>query len=147
MKVILKEDVANLGHSGDIVNVKPGFGRNYLVPQGLADYATPRNIKEMEHKLRMIKRHIDAAKAAVAEVKARLEAVTVTVSKPSGDNDRLFGSVTSTDIAKALAKESLLIDKRHIVIDDPIKSLGEFTVKARLTGGETAAFKVTVVKQ
>jgi large subunit ribosomal protein L9 len=147
MKVILKEDVVNLGHSGDIVNVKTGFGRNYLVPQGLADYATPRNIKEMEHKLRVIKRHIDAAKAAVAEVKARLEAVTVTVSKPCGDNDRLFGSVTSTDIAKALAKESLLIDKRHIVIDDPIKSLGEFTVKARLTGGETAAFKVTVVKQ
>ena len=147
MKVILKEEVPHLGDSGEIVNVKPGYGRNYLIPQGLADYATPRNIKEMEHKLRVIKKQIDAAKAEVAEVKARLEEVSVTIAKPSGDNNKLFGSVTATDIEKALAAENLQIDKRRIIIDEPIKSLGDFTVKAKLFGGELAEFKVWVVKQ
>ncbi|MBN2341681.1 MAG: 50S ribosomal protein L9 [Deltaproteobacteria bacterium] len=147
MKVILKEDVPHLGDSGDIVNVKPGYGRNYLVTQGLADLATPRNIKEMEHKLRVIKKQIDAAKAEVAEVKARLEQISVTIAKSAGDNDKLFGSVTSADIQKALAVENLKIDKRHIIIDEPIKSLGDFTVKAKLFGGELAEFKVWVVKQ
>ena len=147
MKVILKEEVPHLGDSGQIVNVKPGFGRNYLIPQGLADYATPRNIKEMEHKLRVIKKQIDAAKAEVAEVKARLEEISITIAKPSGDNDKLFGSVTTADIEKALAAENLKIDKRRIIIDEPIKSLGDFIVKAKLFGGELAEFKVWVVKQ
>lgn len=147
MKVILKEDVPHLGDSGDIVTVKPGFGRNYLVPQGLADHATPRNIKEMEHKLRVIKKQIDAAKAEVAEVKARLEQLSITIAKPSGDNDKLFGSVTSADIEKALAVENVKIDKRRIIIDTPIKTLGDFMVKAKLFGGEIAEFKVWVVKQ
>ena len=147
MKVILKEDVPHLGDSGEIVNVKPGYGRNYLVPQGLADYATPRNIKEMEHKLRVIKKQIDAAKAEVAEVKARLEDTSVTIAKPSGDNDRLFGSVTTADIEKALAAEGITIDKRRIIIDEPIKTLGDFAVNAKLFGGELAEFKVWVVKQ
>ena len=147
MKVILKEEVPHLGDSGQVVNVKPGYGRNYLIPQGLADYATPRNIKEMEHKLRVIKKQIDAAKAEVAEVKARLEELSITIAKPSGDNDKLFGSVTTTDIEKALAAENVTIDKRRIVIDEPIKTLGDFTVKAKLFGGELAEFKVWVVKQ
>ena len=147
MKVILKEEVAHLGNSGDIVEVKPGFGRNYLIPQGLADLATPRNVKEMEHKLRVIRKQIDAAKAEVEQVKARLEEASVTIAKPAGDNEKLFGSVTAQDIEKALAKESIIIDKRRIVIDEPIKSLGVFTVKAKLFGGESADFKVWVVKQ
>lgn len=147
MKVILKEEVPHLGNSGDIVDVKPGYGRNYLVPQGLADLATPRNIKEMEHKLRVIKKQIDAAKAEVAEVKARLEEASVTIAKPSGDNEKLFGSVTTQDIEKALAKENITIDKRRIIIEEAIKSLGVYTVKAKLFGGEMAEFKVWVVKQ
>ncbi|MBN2714418.1 MAG: 50S ribosomal protein L9 [Deltaproteobacteria bacterium] len=147
MKVILKEEVPHVGDSGQIVNVKPGFGRNYLIPQGLADYATPRNIKEMEHRLRVIKKQIDAAKAEVAEVKARLEQLSITIAKPSGDNDKLFGSVTTADIEKALAAENLTIDKRRIIIDEPIKTLGDFTVKAKLFGGALAEFKVWVVKQ
>lgn len=147
MKIILKEDVPHLGGSGDIVDVKPGYGRNYLVPQGLADYATPRNIKEMEHKLRVIKRQIDAAKAEVNEVKARLEALSLTIAKPSGDNDKLFGSVTTADIERALSDEGIKIDKRRIIIEEPIKTLGDFTIKAKLFGGELAAFKLWVVKQ
>lgn len=147
MKVILKEDVPQLGESGDIVDVKPGYGRNYLVPQGLADLATPRNIKEMDHKLRVIKKQIDAAKAEVAEVKARLEQLSITIAKPAGDNDKLFGSVTTGDIEKALGLEGVKIDKRRIIIEEAIKSLGDFTVKAKLFGGEFAEFKVWVVKQ
>jgi large subunit ribosomal protein L9 len=147
MKVILKEDVAHLGDCGDIVEVKTGFGRNYLVPQGLADYATARNIKEMEHKLRVIKKQIDVAKAEVAEVKKRLEALSVTIAKPSGDNDKLFGSVTTSDIEKALGQEGIKIDKRRIIIEEAIKALGVYTVKAKLFGGAFAEFKVWVVKQ
>ncbi len=147
MKVILKEDVPHLGESGAIVDVKPGYGRNYLVPQGLALAATPRNVKEMEHKLRIIKKHIDAAKAEVEEVKAKLEETSVTISKPSGDNEKLFGSVTTSDISKALAVENITLDKRRILIEEPIKSLGVYTVKAKLFGGESADFKVWVVKQ
>ena len=147
MKVILKEEVPNLGDSGDIVNVKPGYGRNYLVPSGLADFATPRNIKEMEHKLKVIKKQIDAAKAEVVEVKKRLEESSVAITKQSGANDRLFGSVTAADVAKALASENITVDKRRIIIDEPIKTLGVFTVKAKLFGGEIAEFKVWVVSK
>lgn len=147
MKLILTEDVPHLGDSGDIVDVKPGYGRNYLIPQGMADYATSRNIKMMEHKLREIKRQIDAAKAEVEQVKARLAELSLTITKPSGENEKLFGSVTTKDIERALNKEGVKIDRRRIVIAEPIKTLGVFTVQVKLFGGELADLKVWVVKE
>jgi len=147
MKVILREDVPHLGQPGAIVNVKPGYARNYLIPQGLAALATSRNIKMMEHQLKVIQRQIDAAKTEAEQVKARLAELSVTISKPSGENEKLFGSVTTRDIAVALVEEGVTLDRRRIIIDEPIKSLGVYTVKVKLHGGELADLKVWVVKQ
>jgi len=147
MKVILREDVAHLGRPGAVVNVKPGYARNYLVPQGLASLATSRNIKLIEHQLGQIQRQIDTAKAEVAEVKTRLAAISVTLSKPTGENEKLYGSVTAKEIAEALATDGITVDRRKIVIGEPIKSLGVYTVQIKLYGGESADLKVWVVKQ
>ncbi|MDJ0763529.1 MAG: 50S ribosomal protein L9 [Myxococcota bacterium] len=147
MKLILKEDVPHLGKPGAIVNVKPGYGRNYLIPQGLAAIATSRNIKMMEHQLKVIERQIDAAKAASEEIQARLAEMSVTVSKPAGENERLFGSVTTRDIQAALEEEGVTVDRRRVIIPEPIKALGVYTVQIKLHGGTTADLKVWVVKQ
>ncbi len=147
MKVILREDVPHLGDSGTVVNVKPGYARNYLIPQGLAAQATSRNIKLSEHMLREIQKQIDAENARVEEVKARIQNVSVTVTKAAGDNEKLFGSVTTKDIASALAEEGVTLDRRRIVIEEPIKSLGVYTVTAKLRGGVNADLKVWVVKE
>ena len=147
MKVILREDVPHLGDSGTVVNVKPGYARNYLIPQGLAAQATSRNIKLSQHTLREIQKQIDVENARVEEVKARLQDVSVTITKAAGDNEKLFGSVTTKDIASALAEEGVTLDRRRIVIEDPIKSLGVYTVTAKLRGGVNADLKVWVVKE
>ncbi len=147
MKIILREDVPHLGEPGVIVNVKPGYARNFLIPQGLAAPATSRNIKMMEHQLKVIQRQIDAAKAEAEQVKARLGELSVTISKPSGESEKLFGSVTTRDIARALIEEGVTLDRRRIIIEEPIKSLGVYTVKVKLLGGELADLKVWVVKQ
>jgi large subunit ribosomal protein L9 len=147
MKVILREDVPHLGQPGAIVNVKPGYARNYLIPQGLAELATSRNIKMMEHQLTLIKRQIDAAHTEAEQVKARIAEVSVTITKPSGENEKLFGSVTSRDIESALAEEGITIDRRRIVIAEAIKALGVYTVQLKLYGGDLADLKVWVVKE
>ena len=146
MKVILKEDVPHVGEPGAVVSVKPGFARNYLIPQGLAAIATSRNIKMMEHNLKKIQRQIDAAKAEVSKVKERLAELSVTVKKPAGEQDKLFGSVSTRDIAAALETEGVTIDRKRIVIAEPIKALGVYTVQVKLYGGESSDLKVWVVK-
>jgi large subunit ribosomal protein L9 len=147
MKVILREDVPNLGTSGSVVSVKPGYARSYLIPQGLAAIATSHNIKLMEHRLKEIQRQIDAAKAAAGEVKARLAELSVTVSKQAGENEKLFGSVTTRDVVKALAAEGVAVDRRRILIEEPIKALGVHKVTVKLHGGEAAEIKVWVVRE
>ncbi len=146
MKIILREDVPHVGEPGAIVNVKPGFARNYLIPQGLAAIATSRNIKMMEHNLKKIQDQIDAAKADVAKTKARLAELSITISKPAGEQDKLFGSVSTRDIASALEAEGVTVDRKRIVISEPIKSLGVYTIQVKLYGGETGDLKVWVVK-
>ena len=147
MKVILKEDVPNLGEPGAIVNVKPGYARNYLIPQGLAAIATSRNIKMMEHQLKEIERQIDAQKADQEKVKERLAELSVTVSKAAGENEKLFGSVTTRDIQAALEEEGVTIDRRRVIIKEPIKALGVYTVQIKLLGGESVELKVWVVAE
>jgi len=147
MKVILREQVPHLGNPGVIVNVKPGFARNFLFPQGLASMATSRNIKMIEHEMREIQRQIDVAKAEAEQVKARLAELSVTVAKPVGENDKLFGSVTAKDIEKALANDKVTVDRHKIVIAEPIKALGVYTVGVKLHGGMIADLKVWVVKE
>jgi large subunit ribosomal protein L9 len=147
MKVILREDVPHVGEPGAIVSVKPGFARNYLIPNGLAALATSRNIKMMEHNLKKIQRQIDAAKAEVGKVKERLAALSITISKPVGEQDKLFGSVSTRDIAAAMEAEGVTVDRKRIVIGEPIKALGVFTVQVKLYGGESSDLKVWVVKK
>ena len=146
MKVILREDVPKLGKSGSIVNVKPGYARNFLIPQGFAAMATSRNIKMIEHKMREIQRQIDVAKDEAEKVKERFAELSVTISKPAGENDKLFGSVTSKDIEKALGDEGVKVDRRRIIIEEPIKKLGVFHVKVKLHDGVQTELKVWVVK-
>jgi large subunit ribosomal protein L9 len=147
MQVILKEDVPHLGEPGQIVNVKPGYARNYLIPQGLAALASSRNIKMMEHNLKKIQKQIDAAKAEAGAVAERLAALSLTITKPAGEQEKLYGSVTTRDIAAALEEEKITVDRKRIVIPEPIKSLGVYTVQVKLMGGVSADLKVWVVKE
>ena len=145
MQVILKEDVHNLGKAGDLVKVKPGFGRNYLIPQGKAIAATAGNIKEIEHHKKLI-----AAKQAQLSKDAqsmadKLAAIEVQIERQAGEEDKLFGSVTSRDIESALKDKGVTIDHRKVHMPEPIKTIGYHTVEIRLGTGVTGKIKVVVV--
>src|SRR5262249_53641472 len=142
MQVILKEDVHNLGKSGDLVTVKPGYGRNYLIPQGLAMAATAGNVKQVEHQKKLIaarnaKLLKDAQSIAdkLAAVEIQLERATAPHEAKEGEapaTEKLFGSVTSRDIAEALAQKSVIVDHKKIVLPEPIKTIGYHTVDVKL---------------
>jgi large subunit ribosomal protein L9 len=147
MQLILKEDLDNLGKSGDIVNVKPGYGRNFLLPRGLAVLATADDVSRVAHEKRVIAaRTAKMAKEAQAEAD-RLSQVTVSIARAVGDEDKLFGSVTSRDISEALAEQKVTIDAKKIQLDEPIKALGMTEVSVKLGRGVTAKIKVWVVKK
>ena len=145
MKLILKEDVPNLGAAGEIVNVKDGYGRNYLVPQKLAIVANEGNLKQMDHAHRLVDTHRKKVSAESAMIRERLAAVRVEITKLAGDEDKLYGSVTSAEIADVLAAQGVVIDKRTIVMPEAIKTLGDHTVSVRLKESEPAEVVVHVV--
>jgi large subunit ribosomal protein L9 len=145
MQVILREDVHNLGKAGELVKVKPGFGRNYLIPQGKAIAATAANVKEIEHQKKVI-----AAKQAQLSKDAqsmadKLAAIEVQIERSVGEEDKLFGSVTSRDIESALADKGVTIDHKKVHMAEPIKTIGYHTVEIRLGNGVTGKIKVVVV--
>ncbi len=146
IQIILKEDVPNLGQMGELIAVKRGYGRNYLIPRGLAVEATPRNIKRLEHERRNIERAKEKMIAHARSLAEKLAGVSVTISKNTTDEDRLYGSVTNREIADALSEEGITIDRRKIEISEPIRSLGVFTVKVKLGQEMTGEVKVWVVK-
>jgi len=145
MQVILREDVAGLGRTGDVVKAKPGYARNYLIPRGFAVMADPKNLKRIEHEKTIIAKQSVKNKATAEEFKARIEGISVTVSKYAGEQDKLFGSVTAKEIEHALAEEGVTIDKKKIRIDQPIKQLGIHTVSIHLQTDLDASLKVWVV--
>lgn len=147
MQVILKENVKNLGHIGDIVNVKDGYARNFLIPKGLAVEANPKNIKALEHEKRKIHELAKKAKAFAEELAARVSGTSVTIKAKTGEEDKLFGSVTTMDIADALKKEGIDIDKKKIVLDEPIKRLGSYTVNVKIHSDVSAQLNVQVVSE
>src|SRR5512143_2374035 len=114
MQIILKEDVPNLGRSGELVSVKPGYGRNYLIPQGLALIATRKNVAEMEHHRKAIEAQAAKTRKDAESVAARLDGVTITLERQVGEGDKLFGSVTARDIEEALAAHGHKIDRKKI---------------------------------
>jgi large subunit ribosomal protein L9 len=147
MQIILQEDVEKLGNRGEIVEVKAGYARNYLLPQKLALPANAGNLKRLE-KIRATLAKRTATERDQAQVLANtLAGVTVTLVRKAGENDQLFGSVTSADLAEALAKQGYTVDKRRIQLDEPIKLIGESMVNAKLHADVTAQFKVVVTRE
>jgi len=146
MKVILREDVDKLGRMGDLVNVADGYARNYLLPRNLAALATTKNIKELEHQKRVIADRIKKEKTAAEEEAKKIGAVSVSIPAQVGEEGKLFGSVTSKDIAEAIAAQGFAIDKRKIVLEKPIKEIGTFMVPVKVHHDVTAQVKVEVVK-
>lgn len=132
MKIILKEDVPNVGDVGEVVTVKDGYARNYLIPQGLAVLADKKNVHRIEHEQRLIKQRMAKLKGAAAELGAKIEGVAITIVRRVGEQDKLFGSVSTRDIHQALEAEGYEIDRRQVRLAEPIKSLGVYKVQIRL---------------
>ena len=147
MKVILTQDMESLGLGGEIVNVAKGYARNYLIPRGIALEATEQNIRltEMQRKNIEIKR-IKAKEDAV-KLKEKLSGVSVTIAQKVGEEDKLYGSVTTMDIAEQLEKQGITVDRRRMTLDKPIKSLGEFSVTVKLHPEVTAPIRVVVIPE
>ncbi len=147
MKVILKEDVASLGKRGDTIKVSDGYARNYLIPKGLALEATGKNIDALEHAKKVIAQQAEKERKRAESLLQQFTGVTVTIPCKVGEMDKLFGSVTGKDIEKALSEQGLNIDKRQVVIEEPIKSLGEHRVKIKLHPGIVAEITVNVTRE
>ncbi len=144
MKLILREDVENLGKGGELVDVKPGYGRNFLLPRGLAVPANPKNVRELEHQKSVAAAKAAKLKASAQAVAKRLAETPVTLKRKVGEQDKLYGSVTALDVAEALAARGLEIDRRSIDLAEPIKTVGEFDVPVKLHSDVVGKVKVTV---
>jgi len=147
MKVILRETIPSLGAAGDVVEVKPGFGRNFLIPKKKAVLATLGNVRRTEHEKRVALAHQAKVKAGATEQAKRLAAVEITIARRVGEQDKLFGSVTAIDIAEKLEPMNLGIERRQIHLEEPIKTLGTFEVPVRLHAEVSQSIKVVVVAQ
>ena len=147
MLVILRENVENLGRIGDLVNVSNGFARNFLIPKKLVMVADPANVKMIENQKKVLEKKRVAARSVSEALAKKISDQSVTISRKVGDNDKLFGSVTQTDIAEALKKSGLVVEKRMVTLDQPIKSLGVHTVTIRFDQDVTASVKVWIVKE
>ena len=145
MEVILREDVQHLGHIGDIVKVRPGYARNYLIPRGLATLADRRNLSALEHEKRIVEEKRKRAMTAAEAMVAKLSATKVTIAARAGEEGKLFGSVTNIDIERALTDAGVAVERRRIRLDEPIKILGEHRVTVTLAAGVQGDVTVTVV--
>src|SRR5712672_2676848 len=146
MQIILQEDVEKLGSRGEVVEVAPGYARNYLLPQKLALEASPANIKRLEKIRITLSKRTATEKDAAEQQAALLNNVTLKFSRKAGETDQLFGSVTSGDLSEALKAQAFEVDKRRIALDEPIKTLGESLVTVKLVHGVTAQLRVVVEK-
>jgi large subunit ribosomal protein L9 len=144
VKLILKEEVTGLGVAGEAVSVKPGYARNFLLPQGKAVMATRGRVQEMEHQRRVIEERQAKEMKDLEGLKTLLEAASLEFTAQAGEEGKLFGSVTAQQLAEKLAEQGLNLDRRKISLDEPIRSLGEHRVTVRLRGDLTAELKVTV---
>jgi large subunit ribosomal protein L9 len=147
MDVILREDVEKLGTRGQLVKVAPGYARNFLLPNKMAVAATESNKKIVEQERQAHLRREAKVEGEAKDLGQMLGSVSITISQKAGENDQLFGSVTSKDIAEALEKQGYTIERRKIALDEPIKTLGEFKIPIRLHREVTAEIMVHVVKE
>jgi len=144
MKIILNENVDGLGNIGDLVNVKPGYARNFLLPRKMAVVADEKNVKEFEHQKRQAERKLEKATQEAEVVKAQIEKISCVVSHRAGEEGKLFGSVTNIELAEKIAAAGVEIERKQIVLPEPIKTLGEHEVPVKLNAGVTATLKVVV---
>ena len=147
MEVILREDVQSLGKAGQLVRVKPGYARNFLLPRGLAFEATEGNKKRIDAEARARASKASAEKAAAEQLAAQLSAITVTLQGKAGEEGKLFGSITSQDIAAALVTQGFVVDKRKLELEHPIKTVGFHSVTVRLQSDVHAEVKVNIVPE
>jgi large subunit ribosomal protein L9 len=147
MEVILRDHVENLGKRGEIVRVADGYARNYLLPRKLALPATDANRKWVERERKIAEARDHEERSAAEALAARLTALELTIKRKTGENDQLYGSVTNADIAEMLAQKGFEIDRRKVLLPDPIKALGENTIPVKLHRDVTAQLRVTVAKE
>ncbi|HXG38719.1 MAG TPA: 50S ribosomal protein L9 [Bacteroidota bacterium] len=147
MKVILRQDFEQLGKLGDVVDVKDGYARNYLIPRKIAYMATPSALRTLEEEKKQLARKLEKEKTGSEKLAAQLEKVSLTVQMKVGEDDKLFGSVTSQMIADGLQEKGISLDKRWIELEEPIKALGIYDVNVKLPGGVTGKVKVWVVRE
>jgi len=147
MKIILKDNVESLGKMGDTIKVSDGYARNYLIPKGLAIEASSKNIKSLDHEKRIIAAKTEKERLIAESLTEKLSKVTCTISRKVGEQDKLFGSVTSKDIEDNLRDQGIEIARKNIVIEEPIKKLGEFMVKIKVYPGIFGQVKVAVVSE
>ena len=147
MKVILKQDVETLGSTGEIVNVKNGYGRNYLIPRGMAVLATRGSIKEAEENLRQQAHKLDRIKDDAKALAARLETLEIVIPAKVGEENRIFGTVTTQQVAEVIAARGVEIDRRKIELGEEIRSLGVYPATIKLPGDVTASVKIQVVPE
>ena len=147
MEIILRQGVENLGKPGDVVNVKAGYARNYLLPHGLAYEATPGNLKRIQQERDRLEAAENERRAGAQGIAEKLEQVSLTFSARVGEEGKLFGSVTATDIAQQLESQGFHIEKRQIDLHDPIKALGVYRVPVRLHADVKPEVRVWVIKQ
>ncbi len=147
MQVILKENIENLGTVGDVVNVRDGYARNFLLPRNLVLVADESNVAQVQHYKKQLERKRLAQLANAKELADKIAKISCTLTRKVQENDKLFGSVTSQDIAEALEKSGHKVEKRHIHLDAPIKTLGVHNVTVKLATDVSASIKVWVVKE
>ena len=147
MRVILRENLENLGKAGEVVSVRPGYGRNYLLPSGLAVPATEKDEARLQHEQRVIAARVTKLAKEMQSEADRLSQVSVSLSRAVGEEDKLYGSVNNRDIAEALAEQGIKLDAKKILLVEPIKTLGMTEVAVKLGHDVTAKLKVWVVKK
>lgn len=147
MKVILREDVPDLGAAGETISVKNGYGRNYLIPRNLAIPATKANLKAIEEVHKQAEIRSRKRRREADTIKEKIEKLSISVEVLVGEDEKLFGSVTSGDIAELMVKEGVIVDKRNIELENPIKVLGVYSVPVKVDKDVKAALKLWVIKK
>ncbi len=146
MQIILREDVSSLGKAGDLVKVANGYARNYLIPRKIAVEASPKNLKALEHEKLLIEHKKRRGRRESESLKEKIESISCTIGVKVGEDDKLYGAVTSMDIEEGLKREGVEIDRRKIELEEPIRTLGVYTVPIKITPETQAKLKVWVVK-
>jgi len=147
MQVVLRQDVEKLGDAGSVVTVKNGYARNFLVPRKLAYVATPGALKRIEQEMKQLAKKMDIEKMELSQIAERISQLTVTIPMKVGEEEKLYGSVTAPMIAESLNNQGYAVDRRNIVIDDAIRTLGQHEIVIKFKHGVTANVKVNVVAQ